>query len=176
MRHGVKLNRLGRKSAHRKALLSNLACELISHKRIFTTLAKARSLRVYIEPLLTRSKKDTTHDRRIIFGYLQDKQAVKELFETVSGRIATRPGGYTRIIKMGTRLGDNAETALIELVDFNELYTKTEKTKETGKHTRRSSGTGRKKTEKIPAATAVPAATAQSAAPASAETEEKKEA
>jgi large subunit ribosomal protein L17 len=139
MRHGVKLNRLGRTSSHRKALLSNLACELISHKRIFTTLAKARSLRVYIEPLMTRSKKDSTHDRRIVFSYLQDKLAVKELFETIAVKIADRPGGYTRIIKMGARLGDAAETAMIELVDFNELYGQSGKAKEGAKHTRRSS-------------------------------------
>jgi len=151
MRHGVKLNRLGRTSSHRKALLSNLACELISHKRIITTLAKARSLRVYVEPLLTRAKKDTTHDRRVVFSYLQDKAAVKELFETVAAKIAARPGGYTRIIKMGTRLGDNAEKALIELVDFNELYTGSAKTKEGTKRTRRSSH--KKPSAALPAST-----------------------
>jgi len=116
MRHGVKLNKLSRTAAHRKSLLSNLACELISHKRITTTLAKAKSLRVYVEPLLTRSKEDNTHNRRIVFSYLQDKEAIKELFGAISEKIASRPGGYTRIIKLGKRMGDNAETALIELV------------------------------------------------------------
>ena len=124
MRHGVKLNKLSRTAAHRKSLLSNLACELISHKRITTTLAKAKSLRVYVEPLLTRSKEDNTHNRRIVFSYLQDKEAIKELFGAISEKIASRPGGYTRIIKLGKRMGDNAETALIELVDFNEIYGK----------------------------------------------------
>ena len=122
MRHGVKLNRLSRTSSHRKALMSNLACELISHKRIVTTLAKARSLRVYVEPLLTKSKEDSTHQRRVIFSYLQDKEAVKEIFGVISPKIVHRPGGYTRIIKLGKRIGDNAESAMIELVDFNEIY------------------------------------------------------
>ena len=124
MRHGNKLNRLSRTSAHRKALMSNLACELISHKRITTTLAKAKALRVYIEPMLTRAKVDSTHNRRIIFSYLQDKEAIKEIFGVISEKIANRPGGYTRIIKLGKRIGDAAETALIELVDFNEVYGK----------------------------------------------------
>jgi large subunit ribosomal protein L17 len=122
MRHGVKLNHLSRTSAHRKALLSNLACELIKHKRINTTIAKAKALRVYVEPLLTRAKTDSTHNRRIVFSYLQEKEAIKELFGLISEKIATRPGGYTRIIKLGKRVGDNAEVAMIELVDFNEIY------------------------------------------------------
>lgn len=143
MRHGVKLNHLGRTAAHRKSLLSNLACELISHKRITTTLAKAKSLRVYVEPLLTRAKTDNTHNRRIVFSYLQDKEAIKELFGAISEKIAARPGGYTRIIKLGKRMGDNAETALIELVDFNEIYGKSTE-KAPAKKTRRAGG-GKKK-------------------------------
>jgi large subunit ribosomal protein L17 len=139
MRHGNKNNNLGRKKAHREALLSNLACQLIQYKRIVTTLAKAKTLRVYIEPLITKSKKNETHQRRVVFSYLQDKAAVTELFSTISEKIAGRPGGYTRIIKLGTRPGDNAELALIELVDFNEIYGKgkTEK-KEGAKRTRRA--------------------------------------
>lgn len=124
MRHGDKVNNLGRTMAHRKALLSNLAIELIRHKRIVTTLAKAKALRTYVEPLLTKSKDNSTHQRRVVFSYLQNKEALKELFDTVSPKIADRPGGYTRIIKLGTRLGDNAEKAMIELVDFNEVYGK----------------------------------------------------
>ena len=135
MRHGDKQNNLGRKKAHREALLSNLACQLIEHKRIVTTLAKAKVLRTYIEPLITKSKENTTHQRRVVFSYLQDKEAIKELFGTVSERVGGRPGGYTRIIKLGTRPGDNAEQALIELVDFNEIYGKgKEEKKEGGSH------------------------------------------
>jgi large subunit ribosomal protein L17 len=143
MRHGVKLNKLSRTAAHRKSLLSNLACELISHKRITTTLAKAKSLRVYVEPLLTRAKEDNTHNRRIVFSYLQDKEAIKELFGAISEKIANRPGGYTRIIKLGKRMGDNAETALIELVDFNEIYGKATE-KAPAKKTRRAGGSKKK--------------------------------
>jgi len=146
MRHRVKLNHLGRTAAHRKSLLSNLACELISHKRITTTLAKAKSLRVYVEPLLTRAKTDNTHNRRIVFSYLQDKEAIKELFGAISEKIASRPGGYTRIIKLGKRMGDNAETALIELVDFNEIYGKTTE-KAPAKRTRRAGGAKKKAAE-----------------------------
>lgn len=145
MRHGVKLNKLSRTAAHRKSLMSNLACELISHKRIQTTLAKAKALRVYIEPLLTRGKSDDTHNRRVVFSYLQDKEAIKELFGTISEKIAARPGGYTRIIKLGKRHGDNAEVALIELVDFNEIYGKTaEVEKAPAKKTRRAGGAKKK--------------------------------
>ncbi|MRG46206.1 50S ribosomal protein L17 [Chitinophaga sp. SYP-B3965] len=145
MRHGVKLNKLSRTAAHRKSLMSNLACELISHKRIQTTLAKAKALRVYIEPLLTRGKSDDTHNRRVVFSYLQDKEAIKELFGTISEKIATRPGGYTRIIKLGKRHGDNAEVAMIELVDFNEIYGKTaEADKAPAKKTRRAGGAKKK--------------------------------
>lgn len=122
MRHGKKVNHLSRKSAHRKAMLANMACSLIEHKRIKTTLAKAKALRVYVEPLLTKSKTDTTHSRRVVFSYLQNKEAVKELFQEINVKIANRPGGYTRILKLGPRAGDNAEMALIELVDYNEEY------------------------------------------------------
>jgi len=147
MRHGDKINNLSRKKAHRDALLANLACNLIEHKRIVTTLAKAKALRIYVEPLITKSKKNETHQRRVVFSYLKDKSAVAELFDVISAKIAGRPGGYTRIIKLGTRPGDNAETALIELVDFNEIYGKgkTER-KEGAKRTRRA-GAGKKKAE-----------------------------
>jgi large subunit ribosomal protein L17 len=121
MRHGDKINNLGRKSAHRKAMLSNMACSLIEHKRITTTLAKAKALRLYVEPLLTKSKSDTTHSRRVVFSYLQNKDAAAELFRDIAPKVMDRPGGYTRIIKLQNRLGDNAEMAMIELVDFNEL-------------------------------------------------------
>lgn len=120
MRHGKKVNHLGRTKSHRSALLSNMAVSLIKSKRITTTVAKAKELRKYAEPLITKSKNDTTHSRRVVFSYLQDKEAVTELFTTISEKVAERNGGYTRIIKLGTRLGDNAEMALIELVDFNE--------------------------------------------------------
>lgn len=145
MRHGDKINNLGRKKAHREALLSNLTCQLIQHKRIVTTLAKAKALRVYAEPLITKAKENTTHQRRIVFSYLQDKEAIKELFGVVSEKVAGRPGGYTRIIKLGTRPGDNAEQALIELVDFNEIYGKGKaEKKEAGKRTRRAGGSRKK--------------------------------
>ncbi len=124
MRHGKKGNHLGRTDSHRKAMLANMASSLIKHKRISTTLAKAKALRMYVEPLLTKSKTDTTHSRRIVFRYLQDKDTVTELFRDVAAKIANRPGGYTRIIKLNNRLGDNAEMALIELVDYNEVYGK----------------------------------------------------
>ena len=145
MRHGDKIKNLGRTKAHREALLSNLACQLIEHKRIVTTLAKAKSLRVYAEPLITKAKTNTTHQRRVVFSYLQDKEAVKELFGAVAEKIGGRPGGYTRIIKLGTRPGDAAETALIDLVDFNEIYGKGKgEAKETAKKTRRSRSTTKK--------------------------------
>ena len=154
MRHGDKINNLGRKKAHREALLSNLACQLIQYKRIVTTLAKAKALRVFIEPLITKSKKNETHQRRVVFSYLQDKAAVTELFSTISEKVAGRPGGYTRIIKLGTRPGDNAELAMIELVDFNEIYGKGKAEKKEGaKRTRRAGGT-RKKAAEAPAETA----------------------
>ena len=145
MRHGDKVKNLSRTKAHRDALLSGLACQLIAHKRIVTTVAKAKALRVYVEPLITKSKENTTHQRRVVFSYLQDKVAITELFSTVAEKIAGRPGGYTRIIKLGARPGDNAEKALIELVDFNEIYGKgKDEAKATGKKTRRAGG-GKKK-------------------------------
>lgn len=123
MRHGDKINNLGRKAAHRGATLANLACALIESKRIFTTTAKAKALRVYIEPLLTKAKDDSTHSRRVVFSYLKNKEVVSTLFKDVAGKISERNGGYTRIIKTGNRQGDAADMAMIELVDFNELYT-----------------------------------------------------
>jgi len=144
MRHGDKINNLGRKVAHRKALLSNLSSQLIMHKRLVTTLAKAKALRTHIEPIITKSKKVDTkdltmHQHRIVFSYLQNKEAVKELFTVISPKIISRPGGYTRIIKLGIRSGDNAEKAMIELVDFNDVYTKESVlSSDTTKKTRRS--------------------------------------
>lgn len=142
MRHGDKVNNLSRKSAHRKAMLSNMAASLILHKRIKTTVAKAKALRVYAEPLITKGKEDTTHNRRVVFSYLADKEAVKELFDTVANKVGDRPGGYTRILRMGFRHGDNAEMAMIELVDFNDLYTQSseEKKGRKRKRTRRAGG------------------------------------
>ena len=138
MRHGKKINHLGRTAPHRKALLSNMACSLIEHKRINTTVAKAKALRVYVEPILTKAKEDTTHNRRIVFSYLHSKEAVTELFRTVAPKIAERNGGYTRIIKTGFRAGDAADTALIELVDFNDIYTPNAEEKKTTRRSRRS--------------------------------------
>ncbi|PZX56595.1 50S ribosomal protein L17 [Algoriphagus chordae] len=141
MRHGKKFNHLGRKAAHRKAMLSNMATSLILHKRISTTLAKAKELKKYLEPLVTRAKEDTTHNRRMAFAYLKNKEAIIELFGEVISKVATRPGGYTRIIKTGFRLGDNAEMCIIELVDFNELMLKdTKPAKKTTRRSRRGSG------------------------------------
>lgn len=137
MRHGKKINHLSRKTAHRSAMLANMACSLIEHKRINTTLAKAKALRKYVEPLITKSKDDTTHNRRVVFSYLKDKKASSTLFRDVAPKISDRPGGYTRIIKLNNRLGDNAEMAMIELVDFNELLTKDQAKK---KKTRRRGG------------------------------------
>ncbi|QQV02967.1 MULTISPECIES: 50S ribosomal protein L17 [Chryseobacterium] len=144
MRHGKKFNHLGRTASHRSALLSNMACSLIEHKRINTTVAKAKALRVYVEPLLTKAKEDTTHNRRIVFSYLQNKEAVTELFRTVAPKIAERNGGYTRIIKTGFRPGDAADTALIELVDFNELYNPNAEEKKTTRRSRRSTTAAKK--------------------------------
>jgi len=142
MRHGKKVNHLGRTDSHRKAMLANMATSLIKHKRITTTLAKAKALRKYVEPLITKSKNDTTHSRRTVFAYLKDKDAVTILFREVSEKVASRPGGYTRIIKLENRLGDNAEMAFIELVDYNEVYGKTAKTEK--KTTRRRGATKKK--------------------------------
>ena len=155
MRHGKKDNHLGRTASHRKAMLSNMAASLIIHKRIETTLAKAKELRKYVEPLLTRAKEDSTHNRRIVFSYLNDKESTKELFGVVSDKIADRPGGYTRIIKLGTRLGDAAEICLIELVDFNDalLLANADKPAKT-----RRSRRGGKKDGSEPAAVATPVA------------------
>jgi large subunit ribosomal protein L17 len=122
MRHGKKINHLGRKTAHRKSMLANMACSLIEHKRINTTTAKAKALKQFVEPLITKSKNDTTQNRRIVFSRLRQKEAVAELFRDVSAKIADRPGGYTRVIRLGNRLGDNADMAMIELVDYNETY------------------------------------------------------
>lgn len=146
MRHGDKINNLGRKHSHRTAMLANMACSLIESKRIFTTTAKAKALRVYVEPLLNRSKEDTTHSRRIVFSYLKSKEAVSTLFKDVAVKIGDRKGGYTRIIKTGNRLGDAAEMALIELVDFNEIYTsnKSAGADKKAKTTRRSRATTKK--------------------------------
>jgi large subunit ribosomal protein L17 len=172
MRHGDKQNNLGRKKAHREALLSNLTCQLIEHKRIVTTLAKAKALRVYAEPLITKAKENTTHQRRVVFSYLQDKEAIKELFGAVAEKVAGRPGGYTRVIKLGARPGDAAETAMIELVDFNEIYGKgREEKKETTKRTRRAGGAKKKTEDAQPAAEATPATEAP-ATEASTETTE----
>lgn len=149
MRHGDKIKNLSRTTTHRAALLSNLTCQLIQHKRITTTLAKAKALRVYAEPIITRSKTDNMHNRRIVFSYLQDKEAIKELFGVISDKVADRPGGYTRIIKLPRRMGDAADMAMIELVDFNTIYGKeTEATaaKKT-RRSRRSGGTATKKSE-----------------------------
>ena len=139
MRHGKKFPHLGRKTAHRKAMLSNMACSLIEHKRIKTTLAKAKALRKFVEPLITKSKTDTTHSRRIVFSHLRQKEVVTELFGDVASKVATRNGGYTRILRTGNRLGDNAEMCFIELVDYNETYV-TDKPKKKAKSTRRSGG------------------------------------
>ncbi len=151
MRHGKKINHLGRMKSHRDALLSNLASSLILHKRIVTTLAKAKALRKYAEPLISKSKDDTTHSRRVVFSYLQNKYAVTELFREVSAKIADRPGGYLRIIKLENRQGDNAEMAMIEFVDFNTTYVKEAKAPAAKKRTRRA-GTSKKAESAAPAA------------------------
>jgi large subunit ribosomal protein L17 len=136
MRHGKKFNHLSRKKAHRKAMLANMACSIIEHKRINTTVAKAKAVRQYLEPLITKSKEDTTHNRRIVFKYLKRKEIVSELFRDVAVKVADRPGGYLRIIKMGNRQGDNADMALIELVDYNEVYNPNAKKKKKSRRRR----------------------------------------
>ena len=148
MRHGKKFNHLGRKAAHRKAMLANMACSLIEHKRIKTTVPKAKALRKYVEPLITKSKNDTTHSRRTVFSYLKQKEAITELFGDIASKVINRDGGYTRILKTGNRLGDNAEMCIIELVDFNDTYT-TDKPKKKAKSTRRA---GAKKAASVEAA------------------------
>ena len=137
MRHGKKINHLGRKTAHRKSMLANMSCSLIEHKRINTTVAKAKALKQFIEPLVTKSKNDTTHNRRIVFSRLRQKQAVAILFRDISEKIGDRPGGYTRIIKLGNRLGDNADMAMIEFVDYNEIYNSDKPKKKTTRRSRR---------------------------------------
>jgi large subunit ribosomal protein L17 len=153
MRHNKKVNHLGRKSAHRKAMLANMASSLLIHKRISTTLAKAKALRMYVEPLITKGKSDTTHSRRVVFSYLQDKDAVSELFREIATKIADRPGGYTRILKTGNRLGDNAEMCIMELVDYNEamLAAKDDAAKSKKRRSRRG---GAKKDEVVATAPA----------------------
>lgn len=163
MRHGKKTNHLSRKTAHRKSMLANMACSLIEHKRINTTVAKAKALRQYVEPLITKSKDDSTHNRRIVFSSLRDKYAVSELFRDVAVKVGDRPGGYVRIIKLGNRQGDNASMAMVELVDYNEIYNPKQKKK--AKSTRRRGG------KKAAATTAAP----ETAAPETA-VEEKVEA
>lgn len=157
MRHNKKVNHLGRKSAHRKAMLSNMASSLILHKRITTTIAKAKALRVYVEPLITKSKDDTTHARRVVFSYLQSKEAVSELFREVSAKIGDRPGGYTRILRTGNRLGDNAEMCMMELVDYNESMMASKDDSKKGKKKRSRRGAGKKADEAAPVAKSVPA-------------------
>ena len=159
MRHNKAVNHLGRKSGHRKALLSNMAVSLILHKRINTTVAKAKALKSYVEPLITKSKEDTTHSRRVVFSYLKNKEAVTELFRVIAPKVANRPGGYTRVLHTGFRTGDAAEMALIELVDFNEAALASA-AKETKKTTRRSRA---KKAEAAPAAAEAPVAEAPAA-------------
>lgn len=164
MRHGKKFNHLGRTTSHRKAMLANMATSLITHKRISTTLAKAKALRTYVEPILTKSKEDTTHSRRTVFSYLQDKDAVTILFRDIATKIANRPGGYTRIIKLNNRLGDNAEMALIELVDYNTVYGAEANTDE--KKTTRRSRSKSKPADATAKATASKEEVATEAAPA----------
>ena len=170
MRHGKKFNHLGRKTAHRRAMLANMACSLIEHKRINTTTAKAKALKQFVEPLITRSKAENnktaeqgTHNRRIVFSSLRNKHAVTELFSTVAEKVGDRPGGYTRIIKLGNRLGDNAEMAMIELVDFNELYNAGKPKKKSTRRSRRSKS--KKGTGQAPEAAEAAKATAAEEAP-----------
>ncbi|MFT5512127.1 MAG: large subunit ribosomal protein L17 [Bacteroidia bacterium] len=149
MRHGKKFNHLGRKKGHREAMLSNMASSLIVHKRIFTTTAKAKALRLFVEPLITKSKEDSTHSRRVVFSYLQNKESVKELFSTVAEKVADRPGGYTRILKTHNRLGDNAEMCMMELVDFNESMLEQKTSKQSGAAKSKRTRRGGKKAETV---------------------------
>jgi large subunit ribosomal protein L17 len=156
MRHGKKINHLSRTTSHRKAMLANMASSLIKHKRIVTTVAKAKALRVYVEPLITKSKDASTHNQRTVFAYLKDKHAVSELFTIVSEKVASRPGGYTRILKIGNRMGDNADMAMIELVDFNEFFdgfNSADKKKTNTRRSRRGTGTVVKAAPAAPANT-----------------------
>lgn len=170
MRHGKKFNHLGRKAGHRAALMMNMSIALITHKRIFTTIAKAKALKRHIEPLITKSKDNTTHSRRVIFSYLNNKEAVTELFSTVAPKVAERPGGYVRVIRTGFRKGDGAEMAMIELVDFNEIYTNTRKRR----GSQESADTKKRRTRRGKGkATAAPeAAAAEAEAPATETTDE----
>jgi large subunit ribosomal protein L17 len=161
MRHGKKVNHLSRTDSHRRAMLANMASSLILHKRITTTLAKAKALRVYVEPIITKSKDDTTHSRRTVFSYLQNKEVVSILFRDIAAKVANRPGGYTRILKMGNRLGDNASMALIELVDYNEVYTSGDVAAE--KKTTRRRGSKAKKSTDAPAPKSAPAVVTEEA-------------
>jgi len=188
MRHNNKINHLGRTSAHRKAMLSNMASSLIAHKRISTTVAKAKALRMYVEPLLTKAKEDTTHSRRVVFSYLQNKEVVTELFREVAAKIGDRPGGYTRILKTGNRLGDNADMCIIELVDFNETMLASADDSKKGKKRRSRRATGKKaettpkaatkepKAEKVAETPVVADAEIVEEAPKAEETSEEKEA
>ena len=165
MRHNKKFNHLGRTSSHRKAMLANMACSLILHKRIETTLAKAKALRVYVEPLITKCKEDSTHSRRITFAYLRQKQVISELFNNVAQKIANRPGGYTRILKLsGTRIGDNAERCIIELVDYNTTYIEVKEEKKAPSRRRRSSGKKASPTAPAPATRTTPGSESQASA------------
>ena len=159
MRHGKKFNHLSRKTAHRKSMLANMACSLIEHKRINTTVAKAKALQQFVEPMITKSKEDTTHNRRIVYSRLRQKEVVAELFRDVAPKIGDRPGGYTRIIKLGNRLGDNADMAMIELVDYNEIYNADKQPKK--KTTRR--GRAKKADDTVDETTAAATGTAASA-------------
>ncbi|MBO6516932.1 MAG: 50S ribosomal protein L17 [Bacteroidia bacterium] len=165
MRHGKKFNHLGRKKGHREAMLSNMASSLFLHKRIFTTTAKAKALRVYVEPIITKGKTDSTHSRRVVFSYLQDKEAVKELFGPIADKVGDRPGGYTRILKTHTRLGDNAEMCMMELVDFNDLMLDQKVSKKSASTKSKRTRRGKKKAE-TPVAEAVEAAEVETEAPA----------
>lgn len=173
MRHGKKFNHLSRTASHRSALLSNMACSLIEHKRINTTVAKAKALRVYVEPILTKAKEDTTHNRRTVFSYLQSKEAVTELFRTVAPKIAERNGGYTRIIKTGFRQGDAADMAMIELVDFNELYNPNAEEKKVTRRSRRATPKAAKDVAEVKETPAKEVKTEEPTAEAADATEEK---
>lgn len=177
MRHGKKFNHLSRKAPHRKAMLSNMASSLIAHKRISTTVAKAKELRKYVEPLITKAKTDTTHSRRVVFSYLQNKETVTTLFSEIAEKVANRPGGYTRIIKTGNRLGDNADMCIIELVDYNELLLKeAAPAKKSSRRSRRSGKKDDATTETTPVAKAPEAAKEEAVEAPAAETEETPEA
>ncbi len=174
MRHGDKIKNLSRTASHRSALLCNLTSQLIEHKRITTTLAKAKALRVFAEPIITRCKTDNMHNRRIVFSYLQDKESIKELFGVISDKVADRPGGYTRIIKLPRRAGDAADMAMIELVDFNEIYGKDAEAAAAKKtrRSRRGGGSAQKATETTPAPVAAAVAPEETAAPEASSSEE----